>query len=56
MGSTHLFALKKKHESLEKRIHLEQASLSGDGILLRRLKEEKLHLKEQIYRIEESSA
>ncbi len=56
MGSTHLFALKKKHENIDRKIYEEQGRPASNDLQLRRLKEERLHLKEQIYRIEESTA
>lgn len=52
MASTHLFALKKKKENLERDIRSEMSHPAHDHFMIRRLKEEKLHLKEQIERLE----
>lgn len=48
----HLINLQKKHQSLEKMISDEYQKKGGDDLSIRRLKREKLHLKEQIERTE----
>lgn len=56
MASTHLFALKRKKELLEREIREELKHASCDQFLVRRKKEEKLHIKEQIARLEERAS
>ena len=50
MQTAHLKKLQQKHRDLEQRIHEELKHPSGDDLLIRRLKEEKLHLREEIER------
>jgi hypothetical protein len=52
MASTHLFALKKKHETLNDKIREEYQHPAGNDFEIRRMKEERLHLREQIERLE----
>lgn len=56
MASTHLFALKRKKELLDQQIREEMKHASHDEFLIRRKKEEKLHIKEQIARLEQSAS
>ncbi len=56
MASTHLFALKKKHDTLNNKIQEEYRHPASDDLQIRRLKEERLHLREQIERLEGSYA
>lgn len=53
MASTYLFALKRKKDLLDERIHEEQLHPSCDHLAVRRMKEQKLHLKEQIERLQD---
>jgi hypothetical protein len=48
----HLKHLQMRHAALEKAIHEEMTRPSGDDLLIRRLKREKLHVKEEIARLE----
>lgn len=50
--SAHLQELSEKHRQLERRIQEETARPGSDDLAIRRLKQEKLKLKEQIYRLE----
>lgn len=52
MASAHLTALKKKHEDIEKKIHLETVHAARDEQTIRKLKEEKLFLKEKIEKLQ----
>lgn len=56
MASTYLFALKRKKELLDQQIREEMKHASHDEFLIRRKKEEKLHIKEQIARLEQSAS
>lgn len=56
MSQTHLAALQKKHATIEAKIHNELKHPARNENLLRRLKEEKLHLKEKIVLLEEERA
>lgn len=53
MASGHLHALQKRHEELEHRIRSEMKYTARDEGQIRRLKEQKLHLKERIERLQE---
>jgi hypothetical protein len=48
---THLVELSEKHRLLERRIADEQASPASDQVKIKRLKHEKLKIKDQIERI-----
>lgn len=52
MAQAHLSALKRKHEALEEKIRQESAHAAKDESAIRRLKEQKLHLKEEIARLQ----
>lgn len=56
MMSSHLQALEKKHETLEHRIAAEMSHPARDDQAVRRLKEEKLHLKEKIEKLRDGGA
>ncbi len=56
MATAHLSALKKRHEELELRIHGELKHAARDEAQIRRLKEQKLHLKERIERLLEGGS
>ena len=49
---SHIAELKKKHQSLSSMIEREERSPGADDLDVRRLKREKLRLKEQIHRLE----
>jgi hypothetical protein len=49
MGS-HLAELKKKHETLDKKIEIEQRSPAFDNVSVLNLKRQKLKIKEEIHR------
>lgn len=49
--SAHIAELADKHRNLERRIEEETARLGSDDVEIRRLKQEKLKLKEQISRL-----
>jgi len=49
--TSHLSALRKKHESLSGKIEGEQRSPGSDDLVVADLKKEKLRLKEEIERI-----
>lgn len=51
--SAHLAELNEKHKLLERRIAEEAARPGSDDLDIRRMKQEKLRLKEQIARISE---
>ena len=51
MLQAHLAALQKKHEKVEKMLHEERIHLSSSDDAIRRLKEERFHLKEEIERL-----
>lgn len=51
--SAHLAELTEKHKLLERRIEEEVARPGSDDIEIRRMKQEKLRLKEQIARLAE---
>lgn len=53
MATAHLSALKKRHEDLDHRIDLELKHAARDEAQIRRLKEQKLHIKERIQRLQE---
>lgn len=53
MATAHLSALKKRHEDLEHRIHNELKHAARDEAHIRRLKEQKLLIKERIERLME---
>ncbi|HRI75936.1 MAG TPA: DUF465 domain-containing protein [Alphaproteobacteria bacterium] len=55
MATAHLSALQRKHEDLEHRIQDELKHAARDEAQIRRLKEQKLHLKERIERLHEDS-
>lgn len=50
--SAHLQELSEKHRQLERRIEEETARPGSDDLTIRRLKQEKLKLKDEIYRLE----
>jgi len=56
MQTAHLKALKTKHSKLEQDIHSEMAHASCDDNRIERLKKEKLHIKEQIARTQETGS
>ena len=49
--TSHLQELKRKHEDLSSAVVDAQRSPSIDGLEVSRLKKEKLHLKEEIFRL-----
>lgn len=49
--SAHIAELAEKHKSLERRIEEETSRLGSDDLEIRRLKQQKLKLKEQISRL-----
>ena len=49
--SSHLNELQKKHEALSQQIEAEQKSPGSDDLDIRKLKVEKLRLKEEIFKI-----
>ena len=49
--SAHLQELSEKHRTLERRIEEEMARPGSDDSEIRRLKQEKLKLKDEIYRL-----
>jgi hypothetical protein len=49
--SSHLAELSEKHRSLERRIEEEEARPGSDDLAIRRLKAEKLKLKDEIARL-----
>ena len=49
--SAHIAELAEKHKSLERRIEEEVSRAGSDDLAIRRLKQEKLKLKEQITRL-----
>jgi hypothetical protein len=51
--SAHLAELTEKHKHLERRIEEEVARPGSDDVEIRRMKQEKLKLKEQIARLSE---
>lgn len=53
--SAHLAELSEKHRLLERRIEEEMARLGSDDIEIRRLKQEKLKLKDQMTRLKEET-
>lgn len=56
MGSSqHLNALKTKHDKLEETIQQEMAHPGHDDALIAKIKKEKLYLKEEIERLQEST-
>lgn len=50
----HLHELSEKHRQLERRIEEETARPGSDDVEIRKLKQEKLRLKEQIIRLSET--
>lgn len=50
--SAHLQELSEKHRQLERRIEEETARPGSDDVTIRRLKQEKLKLKDEIVRLE----
>jgi hypothetical protein len=52
MATAHLSALQKRHEDIEHRIRSEMKHAARDEAQIRRLKEQKLHLKERIERLQ----
>jgi len=50
MAQAHLKALRKRHADLEEKIRKESAHPARNDQAIRRLKEQKLHIKEQIER------
>ncbi|MBI3440640.1 MAG: YdcH family protein [Proteobacteria bacterium] len=55
MQESRLKALKNKHEKLERHIQQERAGAAGNDVLINRIKKEKLHLKEEIARLQDSA-
>lgn len=51
MAQAHLSALQKKHAALEDKIHREATRPARNDMVIRRLKEQKLHIKEEIERL-----
>lgn len=49
--TAHLKSLEKKHSVLDEQIRLERAHASCNDVLLRQMKEQKLHLREEIERL-----
>ena len=49
--SSHLSELQKKHETLSQQIEAEQRSPGSDDLDIRKMKLEKLRLKEEIFKI-----
>jgi hypothetical protein len=54
MVQAHLQALKKRHAELEEKIHKESNYAARNDQIIRRLKEQKLHVKEEIERAQAS--
>jgi hypothetical protein len=50
--SAHLQELSEKHRQLQRRIEQETARPGSDDVAIRRLKQEKLKLKDEIFRLE----
>ena len=48
-----LAVLKREHRDLDEAIHVMETSGRGDQLTLKRLKKQKLHLKDQITRLED---
>jgi hypothetical protein len=48
-----LEVLRREHRDLDEAIHVMETSGRGDQLTMRRLKKQKLHLKDQIARIED---
>ena len=48
-----LAVLKREHRDLDEAIHVMETSGRGDQLTLKRLKKQKLHLKDQIARLED---
>jgi hypothetical protein len=48
-----LAVLKRQHRDLDEAIHVTETSGRGDQLMLRRLKKQKLHLKDRIARLED---
>jgi len=55
MMSSHLTALKEKHETIEKSIKDEMKHPYNNAVLVERLKKQKLHIKEEIMKLEEGN-
>ncbi len=55
MATAHLSALRRRHEELEGRLEDELKHAARDELVIRRLKEQKLHLKERIERMREGA-
>ena len=51
MSQAHLTALKKKHEDIDKKIHTEATYAAKNEQMIKRLKEEKLHVKQEIEKL-----
>ncbi|MDY0008488.1 MAG: DUF465 domain-containing protein [Bdellovibrionales bacterium] len=51
MATAHLSALQKKHEHLDHQLRSELKHAARDEAQIRRLKEQKLHVKERIERL-----
>lgn len=52
MQTSHLKALRAKHQKLERDIHSEQGHAARNELFIERLKKEKLRLKEMIEHVE----
>jgi hypothetical protein len=53
--SAHLQELSEKHRQLERRIEEETARPGSDDLAIRRLKQEKLKLKDEIFKLENAT-
>ncbi len=51
MVEAHLKALKKRHAELDEKIHKELTHSARNELSIRRMKEQKLHVKEEIERL-----
>lgn len=54
MRDSHLKALRSKHETLEKNINRELLHPARNDALIGKIKKEKLHLKEEIERVQQA--
>lgn len=51
-AASHILALQKKHEEIDKKIHQELTHAARDDIAIRRLKEQRLYLRDEIERLQ----
>ncbi len=49
MSFSHISALQRRHREIERRIQAELSHVAWDESALRRMKEQKLHLRDEIY-------